>query len=219
MSRIEGVPRWLWPIGLTLLVLSWIPLALILRARVVPSTEPRVHLIQDMDDQFKVRPQDASTLFADGRAMRLDPGGTVARGELGDDLPLVDGKGPNGWVSSFPTPLSMEVMHRGQERYAIYCAPCHGLSGYGDGPVAKRAEALQEGTWVPPSSYHTDAVRNQPVGQIFATVGHGVRNMPGYASQIPVRDRWAIVAYVKALQKSQDARVDDVPAERRSGLH
>jgi mono/diheme cytochrome c family protein len=218
MSRTERIPRWLYATGITLVVLSWLPLALIARARVVPSREPRIHPIQDMDNQPRYKAQDPSTLFADGRAMRLDPKGTVAGGELGDDQALVEGKEGGAWVRAFPVLLTEDLMRRGQERYAIYCAACHGLSGYGDGPVAKRAESLEEGTWVPPTSYHTDAVRNQPVGQIFGTVSRGVRNMPAYASQIPARDRWAIVAYVRALQKSQDARIDDVPAELRQSL-
>jgi mono/diheme cytochrome c family protein len=212
------MPRWLPLAGLTLVVLSWLPLALVVRARVVPSREPRIHPIQDMDNQPKYKAQDPSELFADGRAMRLDPQGTVARGELGADLALTEGKGPDGWVAVFPIPVTMDVMRRGQARFGIYCAPCHGLSGYGDGPVARRAESLEEGTWVPPSSYHTDTVRALPVGQIFATVSHGVRTMPSYASQIPVQDRWAIVAYVRALQRSQHAGIDDVPAELRPGL-
>ena len=87
-----------------------------------------------------------------------------------------------------------------------------------DGPVAKRADALQEGTWTPPSSYHTDLIRSRPVGQLFNTITNGIRNMPGYAAQIPVADRWAIVAYVRALQRSQDASVADVPAELQRQL-
>jgi mono/diheme cytochrome c family protein len=114
--------------------------------------------------------------------------------------------------------VTEKLVRRGKERFAIFCAPCHGLDGYGDGPVAKRAQALQEGTWVPPSSYHTDLVRQRPVGFIFNAITHGIRNMPAYGAQIPVADRWAIVSYVRALELSQDATVNDVPAELRDQL-
>jgi mono/diheme cytochrome c family protein len=96
--------------------------------------------------------------------------------------------------------VTESLVRRGQNRFDIFCAPCHGLDGYGDGPVAKRADALQEGTWVPPSSYHTDLVRQRPVGFIFNTITHGIRNMPAYGPQIPVADRWAIVSYVRELR-------------------
>ncbi|HPS79276.1 MAG TPA: cytochrome c, partial [Thermoanaerobaculaceae bacterium] len=107
---------------------------------------------------------------------------------------------------------------RGRQRYEIYCSPCHGLSGFGDGPVSKRAEALAEGTWVPPSSLHTDQSRGLALGQIFDTIFHGVRNMPSYGAQIDVHDRWAIVAYVRALQRSQHASLGDVPPAERANL-
>ena len=115
-------------------------------------------------------------------------------------------------------PATSSLLERGQERYEIFCAPCHGLAGYGDGMVAKTADGLQEGTWTPPSSFHTDLVRERPVGHLFNTVTHGIRNMPAHGPQIPVEDRWAVVAYVKALQRSQHATVDDVPEAERVGL-
>jgi mono/diheme cytochrome c family protein len=105
-------------------------------------------------------------------------------------------------------------MKRGQQRYNIYCAPCHGLAGEGDGLVAKRAQELQQGTWAfPPTSLHSEAVRPQPVGQLFNTITNGVRKMPAYGAQISVQDRWAIVLYVRALQRTQNARPEDVPPE------
>jgi mono/diheme cytochrome c family protein len=100
----------------------------------------------------------------------------------------------------------------------IYCSPCHGLAGYGDGMVAKRAEELQEGTWTPPSSMHSDLIRVRPAGQLFNTITNGIRNMPAYGQQISVEDRWAIVAYVRALQRSQAATVEDVPRDLRTSL-
>ena len=129
------------------------------------------------------------------------------------------------WATAFPaqTPVTIELLERGRERFNIYCQPCHGLAGYGDGIVQQRAMQLVEtgtnGTvWVAPKSLHEEAIRTQPVGQIFNTITNGIRNMPRYDSQIPVGDRWAIVAYVKALQRSQNARIEDIPSDQRSNL-
>ena len=117
------------------------------------------------------------------------------------------------WVKDFPIAITDEAMKRGRQRYNIYCAPCHGLAGEGDGLVAKRAQELQQGTWVPPTSLHSEAVRPQPVGQLFNTISNGVRKMPAYGSQISVPDRWAIVLYIRALQRTQNAKPADVPPE------
>lgn len=115
------------------------------------------------------------------------------------------------WVTTFPLDVTTELMERGRQRYNIYCAVCHGLSGDGDGLVARRAIELQQSTWVPPTSLHSPPVREQPVGKLFNTVTHGIRKMPGYASQISTHDRWAVVLYVRALQRSRNAAVSDVP--------
>ena len=212
------MPRWLAYAGILLVALALVPLALIARARARTSELPRVQPIRDMARQPKLKTQSANPLFADGRAMRPEVPGTVAWGQLHEDSAFWTGRSADGWVTAFPVPVTERLMRRGQERYDIYCSPCHGLAGYGDGPVAKRADALQEGTWTPPSSYHTDLVRSRPVGHIFNTITNGIRNMPAYAAQIPAADRWAIVAYVRALQRSQDARVGDVPAELQRQL-
>lgn len=211
-------PRWLTYALVLLAALSLVPFALIARSRASTSARPHIQLIQDMAKQPKVKTQTANPLFADGRGMRPPVAGTVARGELEEDGSYGTGRDAGGWVTAFPVPVTERLMQRGQERYDIFCAPCHGLAGYGDGPVAKRADALQEGTWTPPSSYHTDLVRGRPVGHLFNTITNGIRNMPAYASQIPVPDRWAIVLYVRALQRSQDAGVADVPPELRRQL-
>ncbi len=212
------MPRWLVYSLVLLAALALVPLALIARARASTSELPRIQPIRDMAKQPKFKTQSANPLFADGRAMRPDVPGTVARGELREDAAYWLGRAPEGWVTAFPVQVTDRLVRRGQERYDIYCSPCHGLAGYGDGPVAKRADALQEGTWTPPSSYHTDLIRSRPVGQLFNTITNGIRNMPGYAAQIPVADRWAIVAYVRALQRSQDAGIADVPAELQRQL-
>jgi len=212
------LPRWLLFTVAILVVLSWVPLALIMRARVTTSSEPRIHIIPDMDNQPKYKTQSRNPLFADLRAMRPPVDGAVARGEVLGDEAVMTGKVGEIWVDEIPVPVDEHVLGRGRERYDIYCAPCHGLAGYGDGMVAKRADALQEGTWTPPTSYHTDLIRKREAGQIFNTISNGIRNMPAYGPQIPVEDRWAIVAYVRALQRSQNATIDDVPEDIRAQL-
>ncbi|MCI0364245.1 MAG: cytochrome c [Phycisphaerales bacterium] len=225
-------------IAMVLSILAMIPPALIARTRAVQSEKRRIHLIQDMDNQYKFRAQQVNPMFADERAMRPPVPGTVARGELNLDEhytrgvvtgPRSSGAAATGgnvsWATTFPNQvqLNMDLMRRGQDRFTIYCRPCHGDSGHGDGIVNKRAmELLTTGTngtqWVQPKSLHEAAIRDQPVGQIFNTITRGIRTMPSYESQIPVADRWAIVAYVKALQRSQHARDEDVPASMRGSL-
>ena len=121
-------------------------------------------------------------------------------------------------VFSFNTPgkllaVDEQLIRRGQQRYGIFCATCHGQGGDGDGLVTLRALELEQGTWVKPTSLHAEPIRDQPVGQLFHAISNGVRKMPGYASQIPVKDRWAIVAYVRALQRTRTASSADVPAD------
>ncbi len=224
------LPKWISPVLVTLAIVALIPPLWIARARVVQSDKPRWHTFIDMDYQPKAKPQTVSTLFADGRADRLPVAGTVARGQLRDDERLYRGIDPDAeppqpepgaaagepavaWVQDFPLPVTAEMMKRGRQRYNVYCAPCHGLAGEGDGLVARRAAELQQGTWVPPTSLHSEAVRPQPVGQLFNTISNGVRKMPAYGSQISVPDRWAIVLYVRALQRTQNAKPADVPPE------
>ena len=213
------MPRWIAYTAIVAAVVALVPLALIARARAVPSSRPRVHMIFDMALQPKFKPQAPDPLFADGRAMRPPVPGTVEYGSFPTDTATTTGRAADGsFLTAFPVPVTAELMRRGRERYDVFCAPCHGLAGYGDGMVAKRADRLQEGTWTPPSSYHTDLVRQRPVGHIFNTISNGIRNMPAYGPQIGVRDRWAIVAYVRALQLSQHATLEAVPAESRGQL-
>ncbi len=211
------LPRSIKALLAVLAVGALLPLACVWRARYTLSAEPRIHLIQDMDNQAKYKPQRANPLFADGRAMRPPVAGTVARGQLRDDDAFYLGRVGESWVA-IPVPVTETLLKRGQERFGIYCAPCHGLSGYGDGIVAKRADRLQEGTWVPPASLHSEQVVARPDGHLFNTITNGIRTMPAYGPQIPEADRWAIVAYVRALQRSQHARIEDVPAEERASL-
>jgi mono/diheme cytochrome c family protein len=212
------LPSWILFTVVALVVVSWVPLALIMRARVTTSPNPRIHVIPDMDNQPKYKPQSRNPLFADRRAMRPPVPGAVARGAILDDPVLTTGRVGEDWVEANPVPIDRVLLERGRERYDVFCSPCHGLAGFGDGMVAKRADELQEGTWTPPTSFHTDLIRQRPDGHLFNTITNGIRNMPAYRSQIPAADRWAVVAYVRALQRSQNATVDDVPPEIRAQL-
>ena len=173
----------------------------------------------DSEQPVPTRPTSFDGGAAADPASSDDPAGSAANDEpapsvppqehgLADDLPPE----PN-WITEFPVPVTDELMERGRQRYNIYCAVCHGLAGDGDGLVARRAVELQQSTWVPPTSLHSPPVREQPVGKLFNTVTHGIRKMPGYASQISTNDRWAVVLYVRALQRSRAATIDDVPED------
>ena len=195
--------------------LALIPPLVFARMRATPSPNRPIHIFYDMDFQPKFKTQAPNPLFADGRAMRPPVEGTVARGESYVDTHLYEGVSTGGWATSLPSTMSMDeaTLARGHQRFDIYCSACHGYAGFGDGAVNQRAMELVanangpvNGTqWVAAKSLHDETTRNQPVGQLFNTITHGIRNMAGYGSQIPVEDRWAIAAYVKALQLSQDA--------------
>lgn len=212
------LPRWIVYALLIAVVASWLPLALVVRARAVRSSQPRIHIIQDMDNQPRYKAQAASTIFADGRAMRPEIPGTVARGALNEDDALFRGKNNGEWVTQIPLPVTEALVRRGQDRFAIYCSVCHGLTGAGTGPVHQRAVKLGEPKWVPPTSLLSDQVRERPPGHLFNTITHGIRNMAAYGPQISPNDRWAIIAYIQALQLSRNAAIDDVPPQERDRL-
>ncbi len=205
-------------IAIVLTTLALVPLALIWRSRATTSPLPRWVVVTNMAKQPRLVAQAGSPLFADGRAMRPPVPGTVARGTLSTNPVLETGREGESFVDVPPVPVTPKLVKRGRERYDIFCAPCHGLSGFGDGVVARRAERLQEGTWTPPSSLHTELVRSRPSGQLFNTITNGIRNMPAYGAQVPPADRWAIVLYVRALQRSQHATIADVKPELREKL-
>lgn len=200
---------------------GFVPLGIAARAWFTKSAEPRIHLNPNMDFQEKFKTQSPNPLFADGRSMRPDIDGTVAEGWLRQDDAYYRGLDADAnWLVGFPqqVEVSQGTMARGQERFDIYCAPCHGTAGYGDGPVARRAAELKQAKWVTPSSLHQDYLRTQPEGKLFNTISHGIRNMPGYGHAIPESDRWAIVMYIRALQRSQLATTSDVPDSERAKL-
>jgi mono/diheme cytochrome c family protein len=201
-----------------LVLLALLPLCLVAVHRYQRKPRPRIHPILDMDFQPKYLPQQASPLFADGRDMRPPVPGSVAANALVGQEHLLRGTIDGRPASTFPMPVTAEMMRRGQNRFAIFCATCHGLAGDGDGVTAQLAFDREEPKWVRPLSLHSASVVSQPVGQLFATVSHGVRTMASYASQIPVEDRWAILLYVRALQRTRTATMKDVPEEFRKQL-
>jgi len=166
---------------------------------------------QDMHDAPRYEPLEASTFFTDGRSSRMLVANTVPRGLLREDTHLNEGKIDGKLATTFPMPVTAEVMARGQERFNVFCSPCHGRTGGGNGMV------VQRGFRAPPS-YHEDRLRNAPVGYFFDVMTNGFGAMQDYSAQVPVADRWAIAAYIRALQFSQRATIDDVPANRRADL-
>jgi mono/diheme cytochrome c family protein len=208
-------------------------------------------------------------IFADGRTMRPQVDGTVARGQLDEQDSFYLGYDPsklsaisntdgvrlvaaqtdpkpqdaakNGgvvptpsaaapavatpapalnlpWINTLPIEANEENMKLGETKFQTYCSACHGYAGYGDGLVHKRAEALAQGYWIPPTSMHIDRVTSQPVGQIFHTITKGQGKMPGYAASMNAKERWAVVLYVKALQRSRNASEKDVPNDKISSI-
>jgi mono/diheme cytochrome c family protein len=166
---------------------------------------------QDMHDAPRIEPFEANAFFPDQRGSRVPPQGTVARGWLRDDEALYTGKIDGQLVDTIPFAISHDDLKRGQQRFNIYCSPCHGRVGDGQGMVVQRG--LRQA-----ASYHTDRLRQERIGYFFDVATNGFGAMQGYAEQVPVRDRWLIAAYVRVLQFSQNASVDDVPADKRAEL-
>ncbi len=197
-----------------------VPFSLAALARVSTNDKPRFHIVPDMDFQQKYKAQRENKFFEDKRAMRLDVAGTVALGELRDDDHFFRGKVEGAFAKTFPeqVDISADTMARGRSQFGIYCTPCHGIDGLGDGMVHLRAKSLMQGTWVQPTNLHQEVLLYKPVGELFDGVTRGIRNMPSYARQINTADRWAIILYLRALQRSRAAKLDDVPVAERRGL-
>jgi len=166
---------------------------------------------QDMQDQPKYIPLRSDNFFADGRSARPVPEGTVARGLLRADKVFYTGKMGNDFIDRIPFPVNRDVLLRGQDRFNVYCSPCHGRLGNGLGMIVRRG--LKR-----PPSYHIDRLRQVPLGYFYDVITNGFGAMPDYAMQIAPRDRWSVAAYIRVLQYSQNASINDVPAEMRGEL-
>lgn len=178
-----------------------------------PSEKPPIHLNPNMDSQGKYKPMGESEFFEDRSTMRTPPAGTVARGELRANTVLYAGKHADGsLVTTSPLSVTMPLLKRGQERFNIYCAPCHGGAGDGQGIITKYNYPI------PPTNLHEQRLRDAADGHFFDVISNGIRNMPSYAHQIAVEDRWAIVSYVRALQLTQNATLADIPEDVQARL-
>lgn len=166
---------------------------------------------QQMAEQPRCEPLQASAFFADERCARPPVEGTVARGALHEDEHLYAGRVDGQVAATLPFPLTRQLLERGEERYNIYCTPCHDHLGTGHGMIVRRG-------FSPPPSFHSERLRQAPLGHFFDVMTHGYGAMPRYAAQIPAADRWAIAAYIQALQLSQHATLADVPDEVRQQL-
>ena len=159
-----------------------------------------------MYNQPRYNPLAPSDFFADGRSARPAIPGTIARGQLDDDPHLYTGRVDGALVTMFPFPVTRDVLERGRQRYSIFCIPCHDGVGNGNGMIVRRG-------FRQPPSFHIDRLRQAPVGHYFDVITNGLGAMSDYAAQVPVRDRWAIIAYIRALQLSQRATPADVPSD------
>lgn len=178
--------------------------------------KPPVYIFPDMDRQPKLRPQEPNKFFLNGISSQFAVAGTIARGDPYENTPVNTGKKPGttNYIDTIPVPVTAELMARGQERFNIYCAACHGQAGDGKGVPTKFGMAVI-------ADLHDNKTRRVPQqsdGEIFNTLSYGKGLMQGYAPQIPIMDRWAIIAYVRALQRSRLATLEDVPAELRADL-
>ncbi len=168
----------------------------------------------EMYDQAKGEPLEKTDFFKDGMMSREPIEGTVARGELRENDAFHTGKSSqteSGFVEEFPMEITADVMKRGQEQFGVYCTPCHGTSGAGDGMIVKRG-------FQAPTSFHIQRLREAPPGYYVDVITNGFGAMYSYASRVRPADRWAITAYIRALQASQNATLEDVPAAERSKL-
>ena len=171
------------------------------------SKKPPIHINPNMDDQPKYQAQAESQFFANGQAMQKPIEGTIAFGHLREDVIYYTGKDAKGkLIKSSPVTSTLENLKRGQDRFNIYCAPCHGKIGDGQGMVVKRG-------MFPAATFHQERLRSIEDGHIYDVISNGIRNMPSHKSLVSVADRWAIVNYVRALQRSLNASAQDVPED------
>jgi mono/diheme cytochrome c family protein len=166
---------------------------------------------RDMQDQPKYKPLVRSTFFTDGRSARPVPADTIARDELSNNDSFHTGEANGNFLDTIPVTVNLQLLHRGEDRYDIFCSPCHGRIGDGNGMIAQRGLRI-------PANLHTQRLREVPPGYLYQVITNGYGAMGEYSYQISVPDRWAIVAYLRALQFSRNARLSDVPAEAASEL-
>lgn len=198
---------------------SLLPFAAFASARASTMEYTRIHAIWDMDFQPNYRAQRENPWFSDRRSLRTPVAGTVAVGLLREDDHRYRGQIGGAWATTYPAEISVDeqTMELGRAQFGIYCAPCHGYTGEGTGMVSQRAQDLG-GAWVPPTNLHQEYLRLQPVGELFNTITNGIRNMPAYGAQIDPDERWAIVMYVRALQRSRASGLGDLTDAERAGL-
>jgi len=201
---------------LLFMALSGALIVLVAGKRGDTSRRPPIEVFPDMDRQPKLRPQTGNEFFKDGFSSQLPVAGTIARGAPYQDTPENTGKipGTTNLVETIPLPVTAQFMARGRERYNINCSPCHGEAGDGKGVTSKLGMGII-------GDLHDVAARKVPQqsdGELFNTISYGKGLMQGYAANISIQDRWAIVAYVRALQRSRLATLDDVPAAERATL-
>lgn len=178
--------------------------ALIASCQGLPNEKTAIHINPNMDDQEKFQAQEANPFFEDNRADRQPVAGTVAQGELMTNIVYYQGVNDDGsHVQTIPVPLSREMIMRGQERFNIYCSMCHGAAGAGDGIITNYGI-------VPPPSFYDERIVGMPDGEIYSAIYNGVRTMSSYRHQIPVSDRWAIVSYIRTLQRSHSINSTDL---------
>jgi mono/diheme cytochrome c family protein len=234
----KQMPKWIAAFIVASTAFALVPFAVAAKARNSHSSEPHIHIFPDMDFQPKFKSDTACDLFPDGRANRGEITGTVPRGWLMDDdlfyrgLERTGDGGTMAWTTAFPqkypdgSPFVVDdkLLKRGQNRFNIYCTPCHGYDGRGQGMVPERVKA-GGGVWLarnlveaPDATGKGGVVVQMPNGQLFQTISNGYNTMQGYAAQIPHADRWAIVAYVRALERAQNAAIDDIPPDQRSSI-
>ena len=229
------IPVWLLLMGSAGIVVTWIPLSCALEARTNKAkTEPRIHMVQDMDNQPKFKAQDENRLFMDDRAQRPRVPGTVARGELFTDHAYFDGftesnesgKATRTFITGYPEQVqaklndpteAAKLLTLGEQKFNITCAMCHGKDGMGNGPIHVRAVEVGAAAtgWVQPSNLNDAVRRGRPDGHIYNTINNGIRNMGGYGTQLKPEERWAIVAYVRTLQLAHGANPQAVPENLR----
>lgn len=166
---------------------------------------------QDMHDQPRYEPLEASRFFDDHRSARPQVEGTVARGQLELDEAFFQGKVGDEYVDTFPFPITRQVLERGRQRFEIFCTPCHGRLGNGNGMVVQRGFRR-------PPSYHDERLLESPPGYFFNVITHGFGAMTNYAARVPPRDRWAIVAYIRALQLSRRVPISELTPEEQRRL-